>query len=107
MGTEGAFLELLTNRLTQFLTPSKDVNSLRGSRVQGLVLFISSTATAIARPTCQQQKMAKIDQNKKFAHRPSGSHHYSLSSFPLHLATWDSIAKGVHDIQVHNRSTPP
>lgn len=50
-GTEGAFLELLTNLLIQFLTPSKDENSLRGRRDQGFELFMSSTATANARPT--------------------------------------------------------
>lgn len=51
LGTEGAFFELFTNLLTQFLTPSKEVNSLSGRRDQGLQLFMSSTATAIARPT--------------------------------------------------------
>ena len=55
-GTEGAFLELLTNLLTQFLTPSKDMNSLSGRRVHGLELFMSSTAIAIARPTLKQQQ---------------------------------------------------
>lgn len=54
LGTEGAFLELLTNLLTQFFTPSKDVNSLRGRRDHGLELFMSSTETAIARPTLKQ-----------------------------------------------------
>ena len=52
LGTEGAFLELLINLLTQFLTPSKDVNSLSGRRDQGFELFMSSTATASALPTC-------------------------------------------------------
>lgn len=56
LGTEGAFLELLTNLLTQFFTPSKDVNSLRGRRDHGLELFMSSTATAIARPTLRQKQ---------------------------------------------------
>lgn len=51
LGTEGAFLELLTNLFTQFFTPSKDENSLSGRRVHGLELFMSSTETAIARPT--------------------------------------------------------
>lgn len=55
LGTEGAFLELLTNLLTQFFTPSTDVNSLRGRRDHGLELFMSSTETAIARPTLKQR----------------------------------------------------
>lgn len=60
LGTEGAFLELLTNLLTQFFTPSKDVNSLRGRRDHGLELFMSSTATAIARPTLKQMKQTPV-----------------------------------------------
>ena len=51
LGTEGAFLELLTNLLTQFLAPSRDANSLSGRRDHGFELFMSSTATATARPT--------------------------------------------------------
>ena len=60
MGTEGAFLELLTNLLTQFFTPSKEVNSLRGRRDHGLELFMSSTETAIARPTLKPMKQTPV-----------------------------------------------
>ena len=51
LGTEGAFFALLTKRRTQFLTPSTELNSLRGSRDHGFVLFISRADIAIARPT--------------------------------------------------------
>lgn len=62
MGTEGAFLELLTNLLTQFFTPSKDVNSLSGRRDHGLEFVMSSTATANARPTLRQ-KQSNVNSN--------------------------------------------
>lgn len=55
-GIDGAFLALLIYRLTQFLTPSNELNSLVGILVQGFKLFMSRTETANERPTYNNKK---------------------------------------------------